>query len=158
MRPERELRALLQHFRAARHPRPHGQREYLIQPFVATVVGSSGSRIVRKADRRNALSMHPAVVPPFGKFQQVEVPSDRLNALIVGIIERAVATQHVDDLPDEKAEIAWFDANVLEPQERFACRVVFANGRFVQLEPGQRDAALDPTMQLQQLDMHIHRI
>src|SRR5580765_5435516 len=114
--------------------------------------------VMTQTNRRDRMTLHAGAIPASGDVQQIHVPPDRLNTLIVGVFERAESTQHVCDLPDEKTKVAWLDPEIFEAKQRLTCCLVLTEGCGVQVEPGKWDPPLDAAVKAEQFDVHVHCI
>jgi hypothetical protein len=86
----------------------------------------------------------------------VHVPSERLNLLIIGFVERPETTQHVGRLPHHEPEIRQIEGDILEPEQRPRFSLVSLDGCRREIEQGERHATLNSALQLEELEMHVH--
>ena len=119
VRPERELRTLLQDLRASREERSHREREHLVDH-----IGSPsrlGKRVRALGHRRpQAAARDRASKPVSATVEQPHVAAERLHLPIVAFFERTEAAKHIGGLSHHQAKIAKVERDVFESEERCA--------------------------------------
>jgi hypothetical protein len=72
-------------------------------------------------------------------------------------IQGIKAMEDIRGLADQQAEVGQIERNLLEPEQRPALQLMALEDVGVEVERRQGHAALHPTLELEQLDMHVHR-
>jgi hypothetical protein len=158
VRPERQLRALLQNLRAARQPRAQCEREHLVERFIGARRGIEWRGTVANTNRRHLMSMNARSVPVRGGFHKIHIAAYHVDALVVCLLERPAAVQHVGDLAHQQPQVRRFDANVFKAQKRPSVLLVVPENVRVQFKEGERHSPLDAAVKLEHLDLHVDGI
>jgi hypothetical protein len=158
MRPRAQIRALLQNLGAPHQERSHRHRQHLLEHpeirgcrFVSAWPGANSGGTVHGA-------FGPRAIPLTCHRQQRHVAAERLYPLKVRFFERTMAPHYIRRLSNHQPKVSELEGNVLETQQRSTLRLVPGKHLGVHLKPWKRDAALDSSMQLDQLEVHVHRI
>jgi starch synthase len=155
--PDRKIRPLLQHLRAARQERAHRQRQDLIEGGIRRAGGGRrGNRGV--ANPGGGVALGHAAIPRANDLGQLGVASNRLHLFVVAVVERAVAAQDIGGLPNHQAKVGRLEWDLLEAEDRPRVRVAAGENVRAQFERGKRDSSLDTAVQLEKFEVHRHRV
>ena len=152
--PLAKLFALLQHFRATRQVRPHGQTQHLSNDRI--VCAHQGGGAGTGSHRGNRVRLRHAPIPVADGGQQFHVASHHLHPLEIAIVERPVPAEDVGRLSDQQPQIREFDGDVLEAEQRPGLRGMALQDVAADLERRERHATLDPSMKLDELEVHVN--
>jgi len=96
-----------------------------------------------------------AAVPVGHGGKQLHVAAERLHAVVIRIIDRAVPPQDVSRLTHQQAQISQVQRDVLEAEERPRLRGVALQDVGADAEGRERHSALNPAIHLDELEVHI---
>ncbi len=116
-----------------------------------TASGCCGGASGRPARRSDDSSYHARHIVPGGP----SAADQRLNDVLVGLLEQVVAAQHLRHLPEQRPELPPLERDFLEAQDRQALGELALQPRGVELQPGRRQPGLDTPLHHEELDLHV---
>jgi hypothetical protein len=99
-----------------------------------------------------------ASIPVPGDGEQRLVAPYRLHSSIIVVFKGTKPVQYLRGLPNKQSEIRQLERNVLEAKQRPRFSLMPSQNFGAQLKPWQRDSGLDPSLQLNEREVHVHRI
>lgn len=98
----------------------------------------------------------PAPIPRTHHLEEPFVPACRDDLLMVGVVQGAETMKDIGGLPHHQPQIRDLEWDVLEAKQRTRVLLMRGDDRRGEIHRRQRHAALDPPLQFEQFDVHIH--